>query len=659
MNLINRFTVKSFLHLFLLGLLTAGTVGFNIYGKGQSVHADTPVSPWLAAEAPKLTNLKTNVGFDEIPQHIDGNQECLTKQSFVVRPSKPWQSEQSYVACGVDTVYGTVDRSALNLVRTGTHIAGPVYDQYGTKLKLYPIPNSDTTITYSSAPSGLYITLQRDVSKHLTTDVDSSGKVRHTLDLSTVASHLVKDELSKPVDARLDTAASSGNGKWMVFDYSYVGLVRLNMETGEVFVFAPGYKYNIGRDPALNLAISGDGRYVAESSYPYSAFRVYDLSTCSEASEPDKPASCQSRDLRQVLKSGNPDQIGTPNYISFTDDYTLKFYGTTLKDGVKERHVQLLSAYGHSPVEFSYLSLGDSFASGEGAFSYKAGTDVRSPLNKCHVSVNSYPYLIGSQLNLDDYESVACSGAKIKDINSQGIEDYNHNKKGRQSEGQENKDFDAKIFSNFLPGYRIQKEFVKNYHPDKITVSISGNDMGFGNIVRNCVFWNNDCYASDYERAVIVKTVNDRFGELVAMYNQLKESSPASTIYAIGYPKLVNPGGVCDTNVHASRDELRFFDGLEVYINSVIKKAADKAGVYYVDVSDALVGNRLCEANGHEPAVNGLTAGDDKLFDIGPIGNESYHPNALGHELLEKAILEKTGDFSAKNPAPKYVEAPK
>jgi hypothetical protein len=67
--------------------------------------------------------------------------------------------------------------------------------------------------------------------------------------------------------------------------------------------------------------------------------------------------------------------------------------------------------------------------------------------------------------------------------------------------------------------------------------------------------------------------------------------------------------------------------------------------------------------------MNGLTAGTDggpgntKIF-----GGESYHPNALGQQLIEQAILKQTNNLrlakSAQNPAPKapntgFVSGPK
>lgn len=58
--------------------------------------------------------------------------------------------------------------------------------------------------------------------------------------------------------------------------------------------------------------------------------------------------------------------------------------------------------------------------------------------------------------------------------------------------------------------------------------------------------------------------------------------------------------------------------------------------------------------------MNGLTAGDDRtiplpvylggiFFMLRPgLGNESYHPTALGHQLLAAAVANGTEDFTKK-----------
>jgi hypothetical protein len=154
----------------------------------------------------------------------------------------------------------------------------------------------------------------------------------------------------------------------------------------------------------------------------------------------------------------------------------------------------------------------------------------------------------------------------------------------------------------------------------------------------------------------------------IALYRQLQEESPNSTIYAIGYPSIASDLGRCSLNVSLSKGELEFAEELIHYLDGSIQEAASAANIPYVDISQALAGHRLCEASGSAVAVNGLTSGKDfGIFGIGLLGRESYHPNALGHQLIEQEILRQTNNLSVKgspsaNPPPttgNLLSAPK
>jgi lysophospholipase L1-like esterase len=296
------------------------------------------------------------------------------------------------------------------------------------------------------------------------------------------------------------------------------------------------------------------------------------------------------------------------------------------------------------------MALGDSFASGEGAYNYKLGTDLKNPLNKCHLSLRSYPYLIGQQANLDQFESVACSGAKIKDII--GV-NGNYTEDDAQSKGMdpENDSYTNEILNNFLVGYRIQNQFIEKYKPSTATISIGGNDIDFGGIVAKCTLWQTTCFQTQEERLKLVLSINARFNDLVRTYTQLQQNT-TGTVYVVGYPSMVDPEGNCAANVHSSKPELYFYEELVTYLNQVIEKATKRSGAVYVNVQDAFINYRLCEQDSANLAVNGRTAGNDKFLDIGPIGKESYHPNAKGHELFAKKIMSETQNFTKKPSLP-------
>lgn len=191
-------------------------------------------------------------------------------------------------------------------------------------------------------------------------------------------------------------------------------------------------------------------------------------------------------------------------------------------------------------------------------------------------------------------------------------------------------------------------------------MSIGGNDIGFGNILQSCVIPRvsrhtgaNTCFSTYEDRLEVFQLIDRTMPRWTALFRQLQREAPGSRIYAIGYPQIALDSGDCARNVNLSQGELQFATSLIDYLNNDIEQAALAANITYVDISQALVGYRLCEAASHAVAMNGLTAGKDggplgtKIF-----GKESYHPNALGQSLIAQAILRATNNLSASSLPP-------
>ena len=264
--------------------------------------------------------------------------------------------------------------------------------------------------------------------------------------------------------------------------------------------------------------------------------------------------------------------------------------------------------------------------------------------------------MLGKSLGYDSFHSVACSGAVTDDITNTSIPSSNNKS---QASGKDDPSFDDKIYSNFLPGYRAQLNFVTQYQPQAITVSIGGNDIGFSQILLRCLE-PDTCYSTYEDRLELITEFNKLlFPRLIDTYQTIKNSAPpGANIYAIGYPQIAKPNGNCGDNVHLNAQETVFSEQIINYLDRVIQSAASYVGVGYVDTQDALDGHRLCEAPPGGTAINGLTAGNDRPTRLGPIGAESYHPNALGHQLLEEAILRETNDLTEPMPAADSTSQP-
>lgn len=355
------------------------------------------------------------------------------------------------------------------------------------------------------------------------------------------------------------------------------------------------------------------------------------------------------------------DQISVVAAIN-TDDtdalrYVITSRGTTADAWAVPSSSEGGSSGGLPEVQIRLLALGDSYISGEGAYSYVVGTDTSD--NKCHQSTVSYPYLLG-QKYAAEYHSVACSGAVTDDIIN-GSTDYNGQVKSKRVQGDYSQDELDQIVSKHKPGYINQLKFITQDKPNVVLLSIGGNDAYFANVVTTCVLTpaGEPCFDSQSERIGLMNMVHGLHDRLRETYRSIKESSPGVRLYVMGYPQVVATTGTCASYVHLDSDERLFAKYFIDEINATVQNAADAEGAYYVDVSRALQGHRLCDST--DDAVNGLARGDDAALTLGSytfgIGNESYHPTAKGHNLLGGMIADQTYNLTATSNEPTNASA--
>ncbi len=574
-----------------------------------------------------------------------GNRDCI-QQKFITRPSRPTQSEKSELTCATNTSFGATNGRLLKL--NGTNIAG--------SLKL-PINSSGTivgTLQGQTAilldPSALYgsdVSLVYKAREKIKTSVNVDGSVSHSLRDELPV--YLKNKYGQPLSVGFETYSFSENGRWMLADSPYVGHVRIDLENGNVFTFGAPMPYGNGVDPQVTTAISADGRYALVNSVSRNYGRLYDLSDCSMVDKSDNVSGCKSRDVRGLL---NQKLGGTFAYgvFRFVNQNKLSFYASGGFEGssTPKTRKYTLSISGHDKAQYEYLGMGDSFSSGEGADNYKDGTSTDD--NTCHLSLDSFPYLIGRELGLNTYESVSCSGAVIEDVISKSV-NYNGQTKIELPMKLRKPEF---LLPNFTPGELSQIQFKNEYSPKNITISIAGNNIGFGKKLLACVLYPQDnatCFNTYEERKEVFKEISSQIDQLRDTYVQLKKDD--TTVYVIAYPKIIKAGGNCGLNVRLNESETYFADALTETLNNAIEVAAKQAGVVYVDAENALADHRLCEATDENIAVHGLTEGNDRGFlGFKFLSAGSYHPNKLGQKLYKDSILAMTNNFTAENPQP-------
>ena len=569
--------------------------------------------------------------------NFQSNLDCINTQYRMVG------SSDIKSGCFMQTAYGLFDPDDEIIIFNSTDEALPL-NVFLTNQVITPWPGSlDALSLVPSLTDGTYLGLYRNLLSGL---VDNRNLFQQITAKSLISP---PDIMFRNSDSTLmvinpQTISFSSGGSWLVAETLAGSFIRFNLATLDMQAFAPAFGYYGGQVPLKSqVAISTNGQYVAIENNIANSFKVYDLSTCKTVNA-GLVLDCKSYEYWPYLSSKIVD-LRSIRHLRFINHGLLSFVAD-YRDG---SNVFELAPYADISTFIQYLALGDSYASGEGAFDYLPGTD--SELNNCHLSVKSYPLIISEQLYGSGGHSVACSGAKIGDILPSNTDKY----KGQASD--KNTQNATDILSNYKPGYLAQSDFVSHYQPANITLSVGGNDLGFADILKSCVIPHLSLHSSDgvcynsYEDRLELKNMVDKtVPRWSNLFKQIKAKSPMSRIFVTGYPQIFYDKGDCGLNVNLSKSELEFSAEFTDYIDGAIHKAALESGVYYVDVSDAFNGYRLCEAASYSVAVNGLTAGrDGGILGLKIFGSESYHPNAFGQSLLSTAILNKTNHFKVES----------
>jgi lysophospholipase L1-like esterase len=510
--------------------------------------------------------------------------------------------QRSYISspieehCFVQTAMGLMTQLYRNdgVVQAQSYAKGyPVNFLQGGNPSIDPIPNQASGIyasVYSQGP-GLVYGYVPQISNVLQFKVGVGGMYYEIPAGSNISKTFAK-AAGGVAPFNSATKSISANGRYMVIDGLGAGFIRINLMNLTVRSFSPTLiKVNGTSLLDANTAIDDSGRfaaiaYNAPDHWGSMYFKLVDVNSCTTP-EMDYRAildrnsfNCQSVDLLTPLMQTVPTVKEIFN-LQFSNDRTVSF-DVAYTSGSSTKYTRYsITAPGQSRSLKQYLALGDSYISGEGAYSYREGTDTSR--NLCHQSLLSYPYLLGAKFS--SFASVACSGARMRNVTSDGNAGQ---LEGGSKPTESEKDQAA---YDHLPGFIAQRGFANMDNPDAITVSIGGNDIGFGDIVKQCVNpiqegWHGvvtaeTCYDNYEDRAELVDQINSKFTELRSLYRDLKDNGDATgrRVYVIAYPQVVKVGGECGQNVLMNSDEVQFAHDMVAYLDNVIKRAADEAGV--------------------------------------------------------------------------------
>ncbi|MDB5175800.1 MAG: hypothetical protein JWM81_658 [Candidatus Saccharibacteria bacterium] len=558
--------------------------------------------------------------------------------------------------CFLDTAFGSVDVRNNSIGFNGAEDRQLKLVPFSPNQILLPWPGSSSVLSLESNPTGgAYLQLYRDILPFLKSQYNALGTLV-AKQVTDQPGYSVRDTNGAVITVNPGVLTFSGSGAWLVIEVPGAGFARVNAATLDVAYFArSAYAEGTGV-PGLNdsqMAISDDGRYVAVVNTTLEKFRIYDLQSCTFTAGSQQ--ECPSYNYWPFIKNRIPD-LSLATKIRFINNGQVSFVGRT---AAGENNYRLAPAENISSL-LDYLALGDSYTSGQGAYAYREGTDTAS--NDCHQSTVAYPRLVGNRLySSAGNQSVACAGARMNDILPASPNEYSGQAKNGLAYKARSDQNIEQLLSSFLPGYLPQSQFISKYQPAVTTVSIGGNDIGFGKILEACasphvarhVNSQNICYDTYEDRLELSKAIDKQKDTLKKLLKHMQEMAPASRIYVIGYPQIAVDTGSCGLNVLLSTGELALSIDIITHLNAVMSQAAQESGVSYVDISQALKGHRLCESS--SLAVNGMTYGNDAgvninigqlSFETDFLAGESYHPNSYGQQLIAEAILQKTNKFT-------------
>lgn len=630
-------------------LLSLSVIAFVLIAGAVRAYADvsTP-SQWVghgdAIEVTNGVNLHS-VAFNNLAaskRSVYGSMKCANE----IAPAGPAESDQTIDQCWYETSMGKVSQVGFAVWPEDEPYAGW---REGFSTELFPTlnpnvfieltPDEDTGewfFQFRTLEDMQFVVAPQDFDYPIF--YDWAGPATATL-LNSEGEPYSFPYVEHPLYSHVWYSA---NAEWMVIWRDDGHLIRISLQDFSVLTAQittePGY---------ASGSITDDGRHVAVNVFGQ-PLRVVDLDTCDKPVKVyvDEPASCDIESMEPYLDPAGV-TLGQGSLPIFYDDDTILFYRAGVPDDYYWEYV--LRAPG-SYDRTNYVALGDSYISGEGARNYYPSTD-KPGVNYCHLSKEAYPYRLGQVLTLDSTGSIACSGARIKNIIGPAWIDNTLRAEVRTN--QYIIPSNSELGPIWTPGYFLQNIRV-NKSTDIVMVSIGGNDIGFETIITNCVRWVSTCYTATDERRKLVHLINEQYHRLVNVYKNLRERArPGTRVYVIGYPKVIKAGGDCGNNVKMNANEIAFAVKLANYLNSVIERASAFAGVEFVDISEAFAGQRLCETN--VPVVHGLNTGfSRKLF-----SNESFHPTVAGHAGLVKDIGILTDWLKKPMPRPDpAVEAP-
>lgn len=246
------------------------------------------------------------------------------------------------------------------------------------------------------------------------------------------------------------------------------------------------------------------------------------------------------------------------------------------------------------PTYARYVALGDSFAALGATNAPTSGPD------RCLRSTANYASLLAERRDLGELVDVTCGGAETTDMTEPQIPET------------------PPQFDALTPD------------TDLVTLSIGGNDIGFGAMV-GCIVQTPRAETGAPCRDRLESTVTDQLDalgdRLDRVYDGIRDRSPDARVVTTAYLPLVPDDGGCEFVSGMSPGDVTWTRHVTERINLIVSDAADRAGADVVLPEDA------DERSACAPATERYTD-----FTGQETGSHPMHPTQAGHAAMAEAV---------------------
>ena len=227
-----------------------------------------------------------------------------------------------------------------------------------------------------------------------------------------------------------------------------------------------------------------------------------------------------------------------------------------------------IPALASSPI--SYVALGDSYSSGDGAGNYSDGS--------CLESANAYGVL-WHNAHGGTFTNETCAGATTSDV----------------------------INSELGP---------LSASTTLVTITIGGNDVGFASVMETCVLGSDtDCVNAINQAEQQAQSVLP--GRLDTVLSDIASRAPNAKVVVLDYPQFYDLSK-SSTCIGLSGTKRTHINAGAAFLDSLMSAAAGRHSDTFVDVTPFFAGHQICDSNSYMISVDWLNLSD------------SYHPNASG-----------------------------